>query len=445
MLQLPVELRQHCINFLDDTDALKAVRLVSKELSAVATETLFHTAVLHNEEESATCFRKLVHSPLRTLIRRVAIHTSDDPLHQDGGQEEAELQRSFIKAFVALPQIENLREVKLNFAVECAVEGSEIGWDKEVAETEEFRKTVLRALFRHLAQAEKVETLSISNLQDAMPEKIFNDDNFRTVRGRLTKLALRITAESDDAAPENSITMPALHRGFRDSLPDIWLKPMTNQLTHLTIYGSGCMWGVWPLTDFRKIPPFPRLRSLSFGNWTIAHDWQIDWILAHAPTLEELFLDDCPIVIALRMEHEEANANFPDLDRDEHESNIYSENRYYKEIDMRWHHVLDRLRTGLPLLQRFAMGSGDWDEGTEFHGRYALKSRIHDSNYHMFDCGIGPSQWMDFDHRYGSPPEWTFGIAGDANARTVRLPARDEDHKALDALLEAVRRRAGGG
>jgi hypothetical protein len=445
MLQLPVELRQYCINFLDDTDALKAVRLVSKELSAVATETLFHTAVLRNEEESATCFRKLVDSPLRTLIRRIAIHTSDDPLYEGGGQEEAELQKGFIKAFVALPQIKNLREVELNFAVECADESSDTGWDKEVAETEEFRKTVLRALFRHLAQAEKVETLSISNLQDAMPEKVFNDDNFRTVRGRLTKLALRITAESDDAAPENSITMPALHRGFRDSLPDIWLKPMTNQLTHLTIYGSGCMWGVWPLTDFRKIPPFPRLRSLSFGNWTIAHDWQIDWILAHAPTLEELFLDDCPIVMALRMEHEEANANFPDLERDEYESNIYSENRYYKEVDMRWHHVLDRLRSGLPLLQRFALGSGAWDEGAEFHERYALESRIRDNDYHLFDCGIGPSQWLDFDRGYGTLPEWTFGAAGGANAKTVRLPAMDVDHKALDALLEAVRRRAGGG
>jgi hypothetical protein len=445
MLQLPVELRQHCIDFLDNTDALKAVRLVSKELSAVATETLFHTAVLRNEEESATCFCKVIHSSLRALVRRVAIHTSDNPLLQYDGQEEADLQRGFIKAFGALPQIENLREVELNFAVGCAVQDPEIGLGQEVAETEDFRKTVLLALFQHLAKAEKVEILSISNLQDAMPDEIFNNDNFRTVRSRLSKLALRITAEIYDAAPERSISMPALHCGFRDSLPDIWLKPMTSQLTHLTIYGSGCMWGVWPVTDFRKIPPFPRIKSLSFGNWTIAHDWQIEWILAHAPTLEELFLDNCPIVIALKMMGEEAQANFPDLEPDEVESNMFGESRYYKEIDLRWHHVLDRLRTGLPFLQRFALGSGNWDKSTEFHQRYALKSRMHESNYHLFDWGIGPTQWLEFDSWYGVPEDWTFGGVGDAIARTVRLPARDEDHKALDALLEAVRCRAGGG
>jgi hypothetical protein len=454
MLQLPVELRKHCLNLLNDSDALKAVRLVNKELSTVATETMFHTAVLRNEDESGSCFFKLVDSPLRALIRRVAIHTSNDPRYQGGGQEEADLQDGFIKAFRFLPQIENLREVEVNFAEECAVYIRGHGRDKDVAETEEFRTNVLQALFPYLMQAEKVHSLSISNLQDAMPESVFNDEAFKTVRGRLTKLALRIATEYDDAAPEYTIDIPACHRGFTHNLPDIWLKPTTNQLTHLTIHGTECMWGVWPFTDFREIPPFARLKSLSLGNLTIVHDWQIDWILGHAPTLKELLMVDCPIIMALRMKRKEANANFPDLESDGEKPNRFGSLTYYKEIDMRWHHVFDRLRTGLPLLQRFALRGGDCnddniddddDEESAFQKRYALESRIHESNYYVFDCGVGPSQWIDLGMTRYREWGWTFGPSKPNAEPQIKAPAGDEDQKALDALVEAMRRRAGGG
>lgn len=119
---------------------------------------------------------------------------------------------------------------------------------------------------------------------------------------------------------------------------------------------------------------------------------------------------------------------------------------------MRWHHVLDRLRIGLPLLRRFALRGGDHndddidcdDPETAFQKRYSLESRIHDSNYHVFDCGVGPSQWIDLGHRYNERG-WSFDRPGVEKGRHAKAPAMDEDQKALDALVDAIQRRGGGG
>jgi len=74
-----------------------------------------------------------------------------------------------------------------------------------------------------------------------------------------------------------------------------------------------CYWGVWLLVDFREIPPFRQLKSLAFGNFTIAFDWQIDWIAAHSSSLEQLIFDDCTVVTALGFREEQAQALFPGL------------------------------------------------------------------------------------------------------------------------------------
>jgi hypothetical protein len=444
MLDLPVELRRHCINFSNDTASLKAARLVNRDLSTLASEALFHTAMLRNNDQSAATLTKLIESPLCSLIRRLVVHTSDDPNFQGSSECQPDIEESFIQVSKLIPRMKKLEEVELNFACECAIE-DDGGWDKDVAETVSFRTEVLELLFAALRQIEGVRSLSISNLQDHMPSTVFNSEDFKAVRGRLTKLALHIATEYDDASPENNILMPACQLGFRNSLPDIWLKPMANQLTHLTIYGAECIWGVWPFTDFREMAPFPRLKSLSLGNLSIVHDWQIEWILAHAPTLEELLLDDCPIIIALYMNAEQVKPNFPDLPPLETKNND-SELRYYKTVDMRWHHIFDRFRTGLSLLRRFALGSGDWSGNCAFQERYALKNQIQASNYYVFHCGIGPTQWTSMGNVNNVDGEKAYKFhMRNLDSKVVKRPqCEDEDQSALEALVDAMRRRAGG-
>ncbi|KAH7359611.1 hypothetical protein BKA66DRAFT_395877, partial [Pyrenochaeta sp. MPI-SDFR-AT-0127] len=211
----------------------------------------------------------------------------------------------------------NLEEVEVKFARECAF-ADPVGQpghalNTNIAETISFRNEVLEFLFTALRQDEKVKSLTIKNLQDYMDKSVFESEDFKAVRNELSKLHLQITTEHDQDVPEYSILDSSCHQGFRRDRPDTWLKLLTNQLTCLTLYGTECFWGVWPLVDFRQVPAFPYLKSLSLGKFTIAHEWQVDWVLSHRPTLEELILDDCPIVTALTIWNDAADANFPGL------------------------------------------------------------------------------------------------------------------------------------
>jgi hypothetical protein len=430
MRYIPVELRCHCVNFLDDdAETLKAVRLSCKDLGTLATQTLFRTAVLNHNEKSADNFKELTNSTLKELVRHAIINTrghwsTDDP-YVRGPTTECEIVESFKEAIRLLPQLKNLEAVELRFAEKCAVSDGDL-WEKGIAETVDFREYIMNTCFGALATADKVKSLTIKNLQDAMYEDVFETEYFKIVRGRLERLHLQIATESCDAAPARDIDFPVSTEGFTQALPDYWLKPMTTQLTHLTLYATSCFWGIWPFTDLRGIPTFTRLKSLSLGNFTIAHDWQIDWIISHGATLEELLLDDCPIVTALMMNQEQVDTNFPHLNLTTDNDNIHHDGGcHLVEVNLRWHQVYDRFRARLPHLRCLATGYGDWGyNGKAFEQRYNLKCFT--GNYQFFEYGAGPSSWVDYlqDGNFdGSECE-------------------EVDKQALEALLEDVQQRA---
>ncbi|KAF1847457.1 uncharacterized protein K460DRAFT_363529 [Cucurbitaria berberidis CBS 394.84] len=440
MLQLPVELRRQCLDYLkDDTKALRAVRLAHSQLRSLATEILFRTATLNHTDESAEKLTCLVQSPLHSMVRCVVINTSTNPKIMDEDDEDdddANILKSFGKAIAIVCILENLEEVVLNFERECTAPESDSCWDNDVKQDADFRNEVWGLLLTAVRQVE-VKSLVINNLQDYMDKAVFESEDFKAVRDRVTQLHLRITTESEEASPASDIDFPALHEGFGRDLPNIWLRPLTNQLTHLTLYGND-YWGLWPFVDLRKVPPFPCLKSLSLGNFTIAHDWQIDWILAHASTLQELLLDDCPIIVALSFEQDAAHTIFPDLpplkDVSPHITN--DPESYFKIVDLRWHHVLDRFCAHLPKLQHFAIGSGDWNTERAFEERYELITKSSGLDYLVFDYGTGPSSWQ------GLNDEWSFYVGGTEHYEFKFLRYDEEGERALANLLEAVKVRA---
>jgi hypothetical protein len=418
MLQIPVELRRHCINFLnDDAKTLKDVRLSCKDLGTLATQTLFRTAALNQKEESADRFKKLVDSPLKSLVHHVIINTlgTEDP-DVERWLLKSESVESFVKAIESLSKLEKPQEVELNFSDECQASFSE----NRVAETTQFRDSILVPFFGALANVDRVESLTIKNLQDAMTHMLFMSEDFKAARGRLKKLHLQIVIEHDEAGPEHDLDMAEDVGGFTRALPDYWLKPMTTQLTHLTLSSPDCPWGIWPFVDLRQIPTFTRLKSLYLGNFTIAHDWQIDWIVSHSATLEELVFDDTSIIVALLFNKEQVEINFSNLSQLKHtisEDEKEEDKEYLVELELRWHHVFDRSREGLPLLQHFAANCRD---------------------YQFFEHGIGPSAWKD-DDRYSFFMKNEYG----EDYTEIDSPRCDkEDELALAALMESVYQRA---
>ncbi|KAF2737493.1 hypothetical protein EJ04DRAFT_510349 [Polyplosphaeria fusca] len=426
MFQLPVELQRQCIETLD-VESLKHLRLTARGLLDVSTEVLFYTVSLLPTDESAAKYTKVLgDGRFRSLVRRVIFNTSVDPL-DEYETEESELIGSFEEATRAVAYFGNVREVELKFAVNCGSDRGEptYSWEKEVPETLDFRSNILHTFFYALQAAKGVECLTIKNLQDDTDMEVYESGEFKVVRDRLKKLHLQITTETSDAAPENNITFEACHRMFTDDLFDHWLKPTQDQLTHLTIYGTHCYWGIWPYSDLRQVH-FPQLKSLSLGNLTIAHDWQVEWITGHGDTLEQLVMDDCPIVVELRMERTEALANWADLRPAEEQEGGYPV--YLHTVSIRWHDIFLRFQSGLPRLQHFACGHGDWDEGTMLEGRYEMVAALEDSRYVAFECGIGPSQWVSLDDASDN-----MGLALDCDAK---------DMAALVELMAAVQARS---
>jgi hypothetical protein len=343
MLHLPVELQRQCVekaNF----ETLRALRLVDKAISTIASELLFHTVNLLPTDESAAKFLNILEdNTLNSFVRRTIFNTSLNPEDDTHNESESEVSELFRDSINSVSRFPNVREVVLKFSRECMSDHMYF----TVAEGEKFRAAVLKIFFGAVRSAAKVDTLTIKNIHDATGGAIYETEDFKVVCSRLKKLNIQVATEYDSAAPENSLGL-AVDNDFFAVLATFWLEPIREQLTHVTIYSAECLWGIYPRFDCDV--HFPKLKSLSLGNYTIAHNAQIKWILEHGDTLEELLLDDCPIIIAMRMEEEMAVsiANFDD-------------DCYFKLVDLRWHHVFPQFQSGLPHLKHFSIGHGDWD------------------------------------------------------------------------------------
>jgi hypothetical protein len=432
MLILPVELQRHCVQHLD-IKTLKSFRTVNKAVLPLSTEALFHTIALFPGEESSTKFAHVLeNSNLNPLVRKVIFETSSSADKKRDSESEKEIDKDFVGALCTVGQFSNLCEVELRFSAECALHDKGSAFDKYVQESVSFRTRILEELFKALNNPNhptlKLDGLVINNLQDHTP--IYDNDDFVAVRSRLKKLALNIATETNEYSPERDIDMAAIHKMFNDDLLEHWLKPLQDQLTHLTIY-CDAYWGVWPRCDLRTVH-FPQLKSLTLGNFSIVHDWQVDWILSHGSTLEELHFDDCPITIALRLFPEQCRANFPELMTDTDDRDPEDLREYIKDdVSLRWHDVLPRFQARLPHLKSFVMGRGNWDWGLHFLERHELGSKMGLYRYNIFTAGSGPSSWNDFEDYDG---ERVF-----EGWEEIKFPDCDErDFEALVELLEVV-------
>jgi hypothetical protein len=178
-------------------------------------------------------------------------------------------------------------------------------------------------------------------------------------------------------------------------------------------------WGIYPFFDIRGLC-FSDLKSLVLGNFTIAHDWQIDWIISHGETLEELILDDCPIVYALSL---------GDYDAEDNDWERYST----KLVETRWSSVFPLFQQRLKTLRHFAIGHGPWSDRM-FECRYDLLARIEPSRYVSYEHGQGPTPWNEDDV---GKKHVTLGY-GETEAQIEVPDCEVEDQAALDALLGAL-------
>lgn len=298
----------------------------------------------------------------------------------------------------------------------------------------------LEVALRFLIVASNVDTLTVRKVQDVFVDRL---------PAGVRKLNLELETRSDDACSEDEIDILPCHALFNKRLNEHWLAPMQSQLTHLTLH-CNTYWGVYP----RWLPEglhFPQLKSLAFSKWTIAFDWQIDFITSHGQTLEQLILSNSPILHALRMTYRQFDNKWDAPRRGGTIRGLPPLRTTFS--DLRWHTVLGEFRTKLTRLKYFSMGrdpanelDNDDDDDDAFETRYKLPARIDSSRYAIFDFIRGPAEWFD-----GVPGSivrkrgfwWSHWLERETDCETrkkIEYPdCFREDQEALEDLLRALR------
>lgn len=382
------------------TDQFRNLRLTCKRLSLIATKQLFSRLYILPTQGSARKARTVLDderfNPLvQTIIIRASLddghdRKDDDPTpswdvfdeddpewESDGATEQhginldGEISCTFKRLLDSIGLFRNFRRLELVYDEE--VQGppgdSRYWFDADsggfdVKESMEYRDTFFRKVLSALNHADhpatKLDSLCIPNLQNWVNAEVATSQDFMAVLSRLDNLELYITCEQYSSAPEFEIDLYALHEFYSVQLTKYWLKPLSDigRLTGLKLYGS-LPWGYLPKCDLRDIH-FPKLRNLSLGHMNFTHDYQLQWILSHADSLEMLALHNCSIVTRGELENNVDAENYPILPKLRQGTgrgrNVISTWGY----GARWHEYFASFSSALPHLHSFAFTNDTW-------------------------------------------------------------------------------------
>jgi hypothetical protein len=229
--------------------------------------------------------------------------------------------------------------------------------------------------------------------------------------------------------------------------------------------------GWFPKLDLRNVY-FPQLKCLALGQHIFHHNRQIDWIIPHSSTLEELYLDRCSILYQIghtipkwldEEGYPKEDSNGYDWSPDPEnlqDDNAFSLILQFESINLRWHDIFFRFAEGL-VLQDFRFGSSKQWKSTD--SRYInqgcqsvgmpFMTWENEKNIENQILGTRYLIWDDMVQEYR--PRWTSqaGLYNNNKAknsfwrdewRATFEPypdCREDDQTALHALLEKIRGR----
>ncbi|PLB45029.1 hypothetical protein P170DRAFT_415935 [Aspergillus steynii IBT 23096] len=423
ILSLPNEII-HRIAYYADRDSLLSLRLVCRVLSVASKQWLFRsTCVVPTDESCERLENILDDSTLASCITKVYLDTTkwDHKIEIDeydnDEEEEIFLPRRFSKFFDRLKELPRLQGVVLRFAHECYGQESLDSLDYCDQEPP-FRHSVMKSFMKALASLpQPIRELGIRDLQNIneTDEEVFRD--IKKVLAGLHTLRLNVTNEHSEGNGENDLEQDEPHKFFPE-LSSFWLQPTLANLQHLTIYSSN-YFGFYPKFDPRKLH-FPHLKTLALGNHAFVHDSQLSWILSHADTLTELYLDDCPILYEVSIYDKERTFLDPACFISVEGLGDKGHSKYEK----RWYDYFNAFKDGLSHLRHFRFGHcPHWweDDSTPFEQEQFIQVNLPEDRYMVFSDGLGPTPYTKATHYYDGPDG-------------ERPDCFNEDKKALEKL-----------
>jgi hypothetical protein len=302
---LPRELIDPILSKVSRSD-LKSLRRVSKRFSGPATHELFSHIHVTGEWASQDRYNAILSSPeLSKYVTDIHFGADDgtydlylferyhEKIHyqmlEADQRERIEALKGIIKTISDFPRFLNIHTIGLTFPPEVRARANSYLHRSQDPGTVEFQTGVLTTLFTSLLPIANLRSLALQNLQNINDESLTSSSGFHSVLGRLTELRLRIATEQ----PFSMLyTLPYLTTFF-SQLPPTWLSHSPN-LTSLSL-SCDTYWGYIFGCDFRSLH-LPNLKKLELGKYAISHDSQLNWIVSHGNTLEELVLKDVVIL-----------------------------------------------------------------------------------------------------------------------------------------------------
>ncbi|KLU85108.1 hypothetical protein MAPG_04140 [Magnaporthiopsis poae ATCC 64411] len=361
-------------------EALLACRLVCRILSVHTTPLAFrHVLLTARHAASADSFIRICEAEhLRQLVHEVTCDTYVGDWCRYRGGKGYKVPAAFLAALPYMRHLRSLRSLNIFFSKYTARRNVDMRYPTNlgVAETTDFRFRVLNMIFEalrgtwhkkmwiplfldlHLPQDDfspnvddekgdgdgegpiELASLAISNLSDFIDRRLMRSRAFQEILAApsLKSLKLLITHWEKEIEPELRLELPDLYEVY-ENLPLTWLKPAVAQkLTTLSLYDRH-YFGWCPKLDLRLINPdggLPNLRVLALGHYVFSHDWQVDWV-AGLGSLQELYLDDCPILWRAIVRPPLDDENYPTAEAFNAGPN---NDRVEIGLPLRWHAVL---------------------------------------------------------------------------------------------------------
>lgn len=291
LLSLAPEIVENIIKQVNDKRDLSNARLVCKAFDKHAEKELFRDIFVSPLEEHVCTWNGISQdNNIRQIPRRAIIHTHsnvESDIERDSfGNiiENTEISEGFKHALAALPRFPNLDSVEVSFTPECIGDHETLRWEvvvEDVSRREDILTFIFRAIQDRAADKKNrtIRKLTIFNLQNHPIPKFTSSDLFCEVMGQLKELHISITQEYNERVPDHDYTRIELQT-FPAHFCLEWLKPISENLRALSIYHRADNWGPFPgYFDFSYLR-FPKLETLALGYYTLAHDNDLDWILA---------------------------------------------------------------------------------------------------------------------------------------------------------------------
>ncbi|KAH7068613.1 hypothetical protein FB567DRAFT_457036 [Paraphoma chrysanthemicola] len=438
LLRLAPELVENVIKQVNDRRELSNIRLTCKTLDKHAANELFKDVFVSPEEQHMTSWNSVSQDDVPD-IEDHGLGMSRERHEVDEDDDELS---SFDDAIAALSKFPNLTSVEIGFTPECM--GRDAEYWQDVPEDASQREEVLTRIFQAIKDRaadeknRKIRKLTIINLQNCPIPDLTSSELFRDVMAQMEELHISLVQEYNEHGPDHDYTKVELQT-FPAYFCSHWLKPISGNLKALSIYSQSENWGPFPgYFDFSAIT-FPKLEKLALGYYTLAHDNDLDWILA-IKSLRKLTLHNCMIASWIRISKENISEwKFPKHDwtkMPEEEEDSWCENFAYGG---KWNQHFDRIANELPNLVDFRFGFGSSYRGPPYGvaHRDTCGVEVNPRRYVCFDNGILPTHWPEAEED-GDMHSW-LDDGFPVNKHRENLKA---DKESLDALLDALRSRS---